>query len=154
MNNRPDSITVLDPARADPSRNVADAVVLTTDGKILLQQRPVNWGGSAGRLTAFGGHIDPGETAIEALVRELDEELGAIVDPAEVISLGALTESETGHTEIVHTYFWHDRNGTITGCYECEAVYYDRIAGALAHPKIMDYLRWMLLECQVRGLVA
>jgi 8-oxo-dGTP diphosphatase len=153
MNERPASIKVLDPASADASRDVADAVVLTRDSKILLQQRPANWGASAGRLTAFGGHIDPGETAIEALVRELNEELGAIVDPAEAICLGALTEAETGHSEIVHTYFWHDRNGTITGCYECEAVYYDRIAGALAHPKIMDYLSWMLLECQARGLM-
>ena len=153
----PPFVRVLDPGSLDGgmlARNVADAVILTRDGKILLQQRSANWGRSAGKLTAFGGHIDPGETALEALVRELREELGARVDPADVIELGAVTEAETGHTEIVHTYFWHDRDGTITGCYECEAVYYDRIAGALAHPGIMHYLRWMLLRCQSRGLIA
>ncbi len=86
-------------------------------------------------------------------MRELKEELGADVPPEEVVPLAALTEAMSGHTEIVHTHFWHDRNGVITGCYECEAVYYDRVAGALAHPKIMDYARWMLLECQNRGLL-
>ena len=151
--NRPETIRVLDPAEADPSRNVSDAVILTRDGRILLQQRPANWGNSAGRLTSFGGHIDPGETALQAVIRELREETGAIVDAADLVSLGALTEDETGHSEIVHGWFWHDRHGTITGCYECEAVYYDRIEGALAHPMIMDYLCWMLLECRKRGLI-
>jgi 8-oxo-dGTP diphosphatase len=148
-----ETIRVLDPADADPSRNVSDAVVLTRDGKILLQQRPAHWGRSAGKLTSFGGHIDPGETATQAVIRELHEELGARVDAEDLISLGALTEAETGHSEIVHAWLWHDRHGTITGCYECEAVYYDRIEGALAHPKIMDYLRWMLLECRERELL-
>jgi 8-oxo-dGTP diphosphatase len=87
------------------------------------------------------------------MIRELNEELGAVVDPADVISLGVITEADTNHTEIVHVYFWHDKAGTITGCYECEAAYYDRIAGALAHPKIMAYAVWALGECHARGLI-
>ena len=131
----------------------ADCIVLTRDGKILMQQRTPDWGSNAGKLTAFGGHIEPGETAMAALIRELKEELGAEVDAAEVVFLGAVTEAETGHSDIVHLHFWHDSTGTITGCYECEAAYYDRVAGALAHPMIMEYARWMLGECRRRGLI-
>jgi 8-oxo-dGTP diphosphatase len=132
---------------------VSDSIILTHDHKILMQQRPSNWGRSAGCLTAFGGHVEEGETPLQGLVRELKEELGADMPTEEVIHLGSLTEVMTDHTELVHTHFWHDRKGVITGCYECEAVYYDRVAGALAHPKIMDYARWMLLECQRRKLL-
>lgn len=146
----------LDPAAIDETvfkKKLADAIVMTKDGKLLMQQRTPDWGKSAGKLTAFGGHVEDGETPLEALKRELKEELGADVNDGEILSLGALTEEETGHTEIVYAWFWHDRRGTITGCYECEAVYYDRVAGALAHPKIMDYAVFLLQECVRRGLL-
>lgn len=150
------SIKTVDPENCDPAqfkKNLADCVVLTQGGKILMQQRPENWGRYAGVLNIFGGHVDKGETIIGALVRELHEELGARVDPADVILVGVVTEEETGHTEAVHVHFWHDKHGTITGCYEAEARSYDSIHDALAHPKIMDYARWALLECQSRGLI-
>lgn len=55
----------------------AAALLVTPDGRYLLQHRdplpgiffPGWWG-------LFGGAIDPGETPRQALVRELDEELG------------------------------------------------------------------------------
>ncbi len=151
--NLSETIRPVDPVNIDEASfktRFADCAVLTRDGKILLQQRTPGWGKSAGCLTAFGGHVEPGETPVQGVIRELHEELGAIVAEADLVLLGAVTEAETSHTEIVYCYFWHDRHGAITGCYECEAVYYDRIAGALAHPKIMDYLRWMLDECRKR----
>ena len=40
---------------------------------------------------------------------------------------------------VVH--IWHDHNNMITGCYEAEAVFYETVAEALAHPQIMDYAR-------------
>jgi 8-oxo-dGTP diphosphatase len=151
----PQSIRYVDPASVDPKsfkKQLADAIVLTKDGKLMMQQRTPGWK-SVGKLTAFGGHVEPGETPLQGLLRELKEELGADVPEAELVSLGALTEEETGHTEIVYTWFWHDKQGLITGCYECEAAYYDRAAGALAHPMIMDYAVWMLEECKKRGLL-
>jgi 8-oxo-dGTP diphosphatase len=150
------SIRPLDPAAIDETvfkKKLADAIVLTKDGKLLMQQRTPDWGKSAGKLTAFGGHVEEGETPLEALKRELKEELGADIYDGELISLGALSEEETGHTEIVYAWFWHDRRGAITGCYECEAAYYDRVAGALAHPMIMDYAVYLLQECVKKGLL-
>ena len=135
------------------AKRLADCVVLTSDHKILLQQRPENWGASAGFLTAFGGHVEDGETIIQGLVRELHEELGAIVEPKDVVFLGAVTEDFTNHTKLVSLHFWHDKNNTITGCYECEPRYYETVDEALQHPKVMEYLQYMLLRCREAGLV-
>lgn len=134
-------------------KRLADCVILTHDNKILMQQRPKNWGKYGGALNFFGGHVEDGETIMQALVRELHEELGAVVDPNDVIFLGAVTERETNHTEIIHVHFWHDKTGTITGCYEAESKEYDCIEDAQAHPKIMEYAHWALHEAQRRGLL-
>lgn len=133
--------------------HLADCVVLTRDGKILMQQRPENWGRHAGVLNIFGGHVEEGETVIQGLVRELNEELGSTVLEDDLIFIGAITEDWTGHTELVHVYFWHDKHGTITGCYEAEAREYSSVNDALAHPKIMDYAAWALKECRRRELL-
>ena len=135
------------------SKHLADCVILTHDHKILMQQRPAHWRTYAGALNIFGGHVEDGETVMEALVRELHEELGAIVDPNEVVFLGAVTEAETNHTELVHIHFWYDKAATITGCYEAEARYYNTVEEALAHPKMMDYAKWALLEAQAKKLL-
>lgn len=134
-------------------KHVADCVILTHDNRLLMQQRPENWGSSAGCLTTFGGHIEEGETVVEGLVRELNEETGAVLDACELIPLAILSEDFTGHTEAVHVYFWHDKNATVTGCYEAEDRRYNSVKEALAHPKIMDYVRWALLNAQDQGLL-
>ncbi len=146
----------VDPAKADLSSfksQVADCVILTQDGKILMQQRPSNWVGAEDRLTTFGGHLEANETPLQGLIRELKEELGAQVNPKDVMTLGALSEDEYGHDTLVHVYFWRDTQGTITGCYEAQPRHYDKIDDALAHPKIPEYAQWALLEAKNRGLL-
>lgn len=133
--------------------HLGDCVVLTTDSKILMQQRPLNWGRFGGNLNLFGGHIESGESVLQGLVRELHEELGAVVDPAEVKFIGAVTEDFTQHSELVHIHFWHDLHKRITGCYEADAIQYNTTEEALAHPQIMDYARWGLLTCRNQGLI-
>jgi 8-oxo-dGTP diphosphatase len=128
-------------------------VVLSKDNKIVLQQRGENWKNHPGFLSEFGGHIEPGEKPMEALVLELNEELGAIVDVSEVVSLGVVTEAITNYSEVIYVYFWHDKKGTITGCYEGVAVYFDSINDVLKHPKMMDSVRWLLSECHERKLI-
>lgn len=128
-------------------------IVLTHDNRILLQYQPDNWRTFPGMVATFGGHIESTESPLNTIVRELNEELGATAKPDDFISLGVITEEITQHTELVHLYFWHDEQNTITGCYEGEAQYFNNVGYALAHPKLMEDVRWALLECQRRGLL-
>lgn len=152
-----DSIRRVDLDMVNPAaykKQLADCVVLCADGRLLLQRRPENWRSSLGVVNIFGGHVEAGETAQEAVIRELNEETGGVIRPDALVFIGAVTEEWTGHSELVHVYFWHDRDNTVTGCYEAEAIYFDTMAAALAHPKLMDYARWALLECAARGCLA
>jgi 8-oxo-dGTP diphosphatase len=133
--------------------HLADCVILTQDNKILMQQRPKNWRTYPGALNIFGGHVEDGESIMQALTRELHEETGAQVNAEDVIFLGAISEEETNYSELVHVHFWHDKQGTITGCYEAEERRFDKVEEALAHPRIMDYARWALLQAKGRGFL-
>lgn len=59
---------------------VAVALLLKVDGDLLFARRAHDPG--AGLLDFPGGFVDPDETLEQALVRELDEELGLKVAPA------------------------------------------------------------------------
>ena len=151
-----DSIKIIDLTKADESsfhKRFVGCLILTNNNKILLQQRGHDWDRFPNCLTTFGGRIELGETPSQALVRELNEELGANVILSDAISLGAITESYTNYSELIYTYFWHDQHNTITGCYEGEPKYYDNYTDALTHPKIMDDVRWIINESLTRSLI-
>lgn len=61
--------------------DVAAGLILRADGKLLLGQRPEGkpW---AGWWELPGGKLEPGETVLQALARELDEEIGIRVTQA------------------------------------------------------------------------
>lgn len=61
--------------------DVAAGLILRRDGKLLLGQRPEGkpW---AGWWELPGGKLEPGETVLQALARELEEELGIRVTAA------------------------------------------------------------------------
>lgn len=128
-------------------------LVLSQHGQIVLQQRDEDCHSFPGCLATFGGGIENGETPMQALIRELKEELGAEVKAPDVVSLGVLTEKETNHDVLVHVYFWQDKSGSITGCYEGEAKYYNDPVIAEAHPKVMNDVLWLLHECKKRKLL-
>ena len=68
------------------ARRILAALIVLDDGRYLMQQRddiqgifyPGYWG-------LFGGAMEPGETAVEALVREVAEETGLIVRPQRIV---------------------------------------------------------------------
>ena len=80
----------------EPVLRVAAAVVLDTDGRMLVVRKR--------RTATFmqpGGKIMPGETAVDALHREVLEELSVEVAASSVRSLGrhvAEAAHEPGHT--------------------------------------------------------
>lgn len=60
---------------------VVAAALVDSDGRVLIAQRPADK--MLGGLWEFpGGKIDPGERPEQALIRELDEELGITVREA------------------------------------------------------------------------
>lgn len=81
-----------------PTIHIAAALILRPDGKTLLVRKA--------NTTAFmqaGGKIEPGETPVAALIRELAEEIGLVVAAAECELLGrfsAVASNEPGATVI------------------------------------------------------
>lgn len=75
-------------------------IVLTHDGRVLLQHRPDNWRTFPSMVATFGGHIETNETLSETIIRELYEELGAEVNHSDLVELGIITEEVTRHTEL------------------------------------------------------
>lgn len=135
-------------------KHFADAVILTWDGKILLQKRPANWATNPGGMNLFGGHVENNEKPVEAAIREIHEETGGVLSADDLTFLGTLTEAWTNHTEAVHVYFWHDKGKTITGCYEAEAVAFDSFSEAVNQAGLMAYAKWALEECRRRKFIS
>jgi 8-oxo-dGTP pyrophosphatase MutT (NUDIX family) len=64
------------------------AVVLcVTDGALVMTRRAAGLRAHAGQYALPGGRIDPGETAVAAALREMDEEVGVRCDESAVVGL-------------------------------------------------------------------
>ena len=80
---------------------VVAAALVREDGRVLLQQRPTNK--QHGGLWEFpGGKVEARESQESALVRELAEELGITVDPADLAFLARAGEAADGL--VIHLY--------------------------------------------------
>ncbi|MEU3050381.1 NUDIX hydrolase [Streptomyces sp. NPDC006984] len=67
-------------------RYTADVVAVTDDGRVLLIKR--DWPPFEGHWALPGGHVDEGETSLQAAVRELEEEAGVRVTEDELRLVG------------------------------------------------------------------
>ncbi|WP_440830775.1 NUDIX hydrolase [Pseudomonas fragariae (ex Marin et al. 2024)] len=65
---------------------IAAALLIGADGRTLLVRKR-----GTHAFMQPGGKIEPGEPAAQALARELEEELGLSVDPAQAVFLGEFT---------------------------------------------------------------
>lgn len=146
----------LDVTKADLSKFkgcYVGCLVLTHDNKIVLQKRTADAPTFPSRVSTFGGGIEKNEAPIDAIIRELNEELGAIVTKNEITFITGITELETNHSELLYLYFWHDVRHTITGCYEGSPLFYENWQDALKNTSLLDDVRWILNECHRRGLI-
>lgn len=88
----------LDPRTRDMQNFKPAAVLIAITERerpgILLLHRPSTMRAHPGQIAFPGGRIDPGETAIEAALREANEELG--IDPAKVRVIGTSDCYRTG----------------------------------------------------------
>ncbi len=137
-------------------RALACAIVLTHDGKILLQQRPADGLHDVPYIGLFGGGHEDGETLPQALCRELNEELGAVLVPSEAELLFADVSQHKGQQleQLITVFFWHDVNNTISGCYEHAPITFDSAHDALADTRLSASPRRGLEECLRRGLIS
>lgn len=89
----------------------ATLMFIIKDGRILLIEKKRGLG--AGKINGPGGKIEPGETALEAVIRETQEEL--IITPLEPRKLGELRFSMSDCPDILcHVYRSDDFIGTPT----------------------------------------
>lgn len=66
------------------------AAVLRRNGRILMIQRQGSHG--AGTWCVPGGHIDPGETPAQTAAREVQEEVGLVLDPQDFLPMTFTTD--------------------------------------------------------------
>lgn len=85
------------PARADGLKRAAIAITIVArdDGEaaFVLTRRASGMRNHAGQMALPGGRLDPGETPVIAALRELEEEVNAVVGPDGV--LGVLDDYPT-----------------------------------------------------------
>lgn len=94
------------------------AGIIIQDRKLLLTRT-----GGMDFFIAPGGKIEPGETAKQALVRELQEELGIVVDEADLEPFGEYTAeaaSNKGKTVHMQAFSVKKYTSTITASAEIE----------------------------------
>jgi isopentenyldiphosphate isomerase len=77
--------------------------IINDAGELYLQKRPMHKDIQPGRWdTSVGGHVDPGETIIEALRREVMEEVG--LELADQKHIATYLWESTMERELVHSY--------------------------------------------------
>ena len=84
---KPMADPVSDPFNGEWTPNmVANLVFVIKDGKVLLIHKKTGLG--AGKINGPGGKIEPGETSLEAAIREVQEEL--LITPLNLEEMGVL----------------------------------------------------------------
>ena len=92
---------------------VAACALIDADGRVLIAQRPE--GKSMAGLWEFpGGKVDPGERPEDALIRELKEELGIVVNEACLAPLTFASHTYEDFHLLMPLYVCRRWEGTVT----------------------------------------
>ena len=82
---------------------VVHVLVFNKKGELLLQKRALSKDVAPGKWdTSVGGHMNPGESTLEAAKREMEEELG--IKNCKPAFLYTYTHTNPYETELVYTY--------------------------------------------------
>lgn len=124
------------PDDADPRRGaVLMLFAESADGEpeLLLTERSHTMRSQPGQVSFPGGHVDPGETMVEAALREAWEEIG--LDPAEIEVFGELPELYLPPANFAVTPvlgWWRDRGHVhVASPAEVHAIHHETIAELL-----------------------
>ncbi|MBQ2953337.1 MAG: 8-oxo-dGTP diphosphatase [Clostridia bacterium] len=87
--------------RAYPIELTNMCMLRRADGKVLVQNRvDPNWGG----LTFPGGHVEPGESLVDSVVREMREETGlTVLDPRLIGSKSWMKDDGSRYLVLLYT---------------------------------------------------
>ncbi|EIW55573.1 uncharacterized protein TRAVEDRAFT_151978 [Trametes versicolor FP-101664 SS1] len=92
-------------------KEYTNAFVILNDQKVLLGLKKRGFG--VGLWNGFGGKVDPGETAAQAAVRELEEEAG-ITAPLQQCGTLFFVENTMDAAFNISVFCAHEYSGTIT----------------------------------------
>lgn len=85
-----------------PDIHVSAAVIVDDEGRVLVVRKH-----GTTRFMQPGGKPEPGESATETLIRELHEELGLLLDEADLRPLGTFVSAaanEPGHRVVAEAF--------------------------------------------------
>ncbi len=83
-------------------------VFVIKDFKLLLGRR-INTGWMDGYLCPPGGHIELGETPLQAMIREINEELGVIVEPEDLEFAGVAARNTDAGETVAYAFVIRDK---------------------------------------------
>ncbi|PQZ49906.1 MULTISPECIES: NUDIX domain-containing protein [unclassified Microbacterium] len=85
-----------------PDIHVSAAVIVDEEGRVLVVRKQ-----GTTRFMQPGGKPEPGESAAQTLIRELDEELGVVLEEADLRPLGTFVSeaaNEPGHRVVAEAF--------------------------------------------------
>jgi 8-oxo-dGTP pyrophosphatase MutT (NUDIX family) len=118
-------------ARKDQAREFSAGGVVVRDGQVVVIV-PTRRAADGSRVLALPkGHVDPGETPIEAAAREVREETGIVAEPV---------------CELGESRYWYRRDGRTIGK-TVQFFLFDHVDGDTAdHDDEVEEVRWIDLR--------